>query len=572
MKNKLFLKKRFFSLIVCLFFAAGTSLLYAQTKSKNAKTYSTQTLRWSADPNVLEYRIEIQDISGNIIQTVTTENNSLEISLPNGKYKYKITAYDLLGRESVNSGWNQLEVLKASQPAISMEQTLESLEEDGKTLELDVEIKDVTTGSKVELVNPETGETIAGNLLIDSAIDADASEVLHASKSIFENVPEGKWQLVVTNPSGLFSESEPFEVQDTMKEKRLAAEKSEKERLERERLEAERIEQERLAAEQERLERERLEAERIEQERLAAEQERLERERLEAERIEQERLAADQERLERERLEAERIEQERLAEELAEQERIAAELAAREKLENDVAANPNVPVNGLKYSDDIISMASQIFEEEEMNDDYYDDLEIPDDEEIEAQRKAERHEKWLNYDRKFYVNAGVGANFCLYDNDFISKYFMNGFTPSFTARIDFLPIHKNKWRFGLEIAGSRTCYTYSNVYYDLKLDMNMLQTNLIYRFSFAKNKLWLSVKGGGGISLMQTNLIFKVETSEKHNISENFAYFMAGGGLSLTIVPKQLIIFEIGADYTNIFMNDVSTGLISPYITAGIRF
>ena len=47
---------------------------------------------------------------------------------------------------------------------------------------------------------------------------------------------------------------------------------------------------------------------------------------------------------------------------------------------------------------------------------------------------------------------------------------------------------------------------------------------------------------------------------------------MAGGGLSLTIVPKQLIIFEIGADYTNIFMNDVSTGLISPYITAGIRF
>ena len=550
MKNKFFLKKRFFSLIVCLFFAAGTSLLYAQTKSKNAKTYSTQTLRWSADPNVLEYRIEIQDISGNIIQTVTTENNSLEISLPNGKYKYKITAYDLLGRESVNSGWNQLEVLKASQPAISMEQTLESLEEDGKTLELDVEIKDVTTGSKVELVNPETGETIAGNLLIDSAIDADASEVLHASKSHFENVPEGKWQLVVTNPSGLFSESEPFEVQDTMKEKRLAAEKSEKERLERERLEAERIEQERLAAEQEILEHERIEAERIEQERLAVEQERLE----------------------RERLEAERIEQERLAEELAEQERIAAELAAREKLENDVAANPNVPVNGLKYTDDIISMASQIFEEEEMNDDYYDDLEIPDDEEIEAQRKAERHEKWLNYDRKFYVNAGVGANFCLYDNDFISKYFMNGFTPSFTARIDFLPIHKNKWRFGLEIAGSRTCYTYSNVYYDLKLDMNMLQTNLIYRFSFAKNKLWLSVKGGGGISLMQTNLIFKVETSEKHNISENFAYFMAGGGLSLTIVPKQLIIFEIGADYTNIFMNDVSTGLISPYITAGIRF
>ena len=71
---------------------------------------------------------------------------------------------------------------------------------------------------------------------------------------------------------------------------------------------------------------------------------------------------------------------------------------------------------------------------------------------------------------------------------------------------------------------------------------------------------------------MQTNLNFKTETSEKHNVSENYAYFMAGGGLSLTIVPKQLIIFELGADFNNLFMNDVNTGLISPYITAGIRF
>ena len=47
---------------------------------------------------------------------------------------------------------------------------------------------------------------------------------------------------------------------------------------------------------------------------------------------------------------------------------------------------------------------------------------------------------------------------------------------------------------------------------------------------------------------------------------------MAGGGLSLTIVPKQFITFELGVDYNNLFMNDGNTGLISPYITAGIRF
>ena len=491
---------------MCFVFITGTGLLYAQTKAKSPKTLSKQTLRWSADPNVLEYKIEIQDAAGNVIQTVTTENNILDISLPNGKYKYKITAYDLLGREATNSGWNKLEVLKASQPAIAMDQTLESLEEDGKTLELDVAIADVTADSTVELVNPETGEVIAGSLIIDAPVEEAASEILSANKTHFDNVPEGKWQLVVTNPSGLSSESEPFEVQDTMKEKRLAAEKAEQERLEQERLEAERLEQERIAAE------------------------------------------------------------------LAEQERLAAEQAAREQFEREVAENPNKPVTDLAYSDDKMLEASLIFEEQELNDNYYDDLNIPSDEEIETQRKAERRAKWLSYDRKFYVSAGIGGNIFIYDNDFFTKYFMNKFTPSFTGRIDILPFHKNKWRLGFELAGSRTSYNYSNVYYDLKLDMNILQADLVYRFCFAKNKLWLSVKGGGGISIIQSNLIFKIQTTDKHNISENYAYLMAGGGLSLTIVPKQFITFELGVDYNNLFMNDGNTGLISPYITAGIRF
>jgi len=506
-KNKLFLKKRIFSLIMCFIFLTGTGILYAQTKSKSPKTLSKQTLRWSDDPNVLEYKIEIQDAGGNIIQTVTTENNSLEISLPNGKYKYKITAYDLLGREAVDSGWNKFEVLKASQPAISMEQTMESLDEDGKTLELDVEIADITAGSTVELVNPETGATIAGSIIIDAPVEEAASEILSASKTHFDNVPEGKWQLVVTNPSGLSSESELFEVQDTMKEKRLAAERAEQERLERERLEAERIEQERIAAE------------------------------------------------------------------LAEQERIAAEKAAREKLEKDVAENPNVPVTALQFSDDKMLVAAKLFEEEDLNDDYYNDLDIPSDEEIEAQRKAERKAKWLSYDRKFYITGGVGINAFLYDNDFFKKYFQKTITPTFTGRIDFLPFHKNKWRLGFEALYSQTNYKYSNYYYNLNLDNYLLQGNLVYRYALGKKKMvWLSVKGGGGISLMQTSLIFKGNFEQRNNVNMIYAYPMAGGGLSLTLIPKQLFTLELGADFYNLFMDGYNTGIISPYIGGGIRF
>ena len=503
---------------MCFVFLTGTGILYAQTKAKSPKTISKQTLRWSADPNVLEYKIEIQDAAGNIIQTITTEENALEISRPNGKYKYKITAYDLLGREATDSGWNKLEVLKANQPAIAMDQTLESLEEDGKTLELNVAIADVTAGSTVELVNPETGAVIAGSLIMDVSVEEAASEILSANRTHFENVPEGKWQLVVTNPSGLSSESEPFEVQDTMKEKRLAAEKSEQERLEKERLEAERIELERIAAE--------LAAERAEQERIAAEETRL-----------------------------------------------AAEKAERERLERAVAENPNKPASNLKFSDDKMLVASKLFEEEELNDHYYDALNIPSDEEIEAQRKAERRAKWLSYDRKFYITAGLGINTFLYDNDFFKKYFQNNITPSFVGRIDFLPLHKNKWRLGFEAIYSQTNYTNSNYYYNLKLDNYTLQGNLVYRYALGKKKmLWLSLKGGGGISLMQTNLIFKGNFKQRNNVSMTYAYPMAGGGLSFTLIPKQLITIEVGADYYNLFMDGYNTGIISPYIGGGIRF
>lgn len=114
------------------------------------------------------------------------------------------------------------------------------------------------------------------------------------------------------------------DVEGTLEQERLAAEKAEQERLA-----AEKAEQERL--EQERLEQERLEAERAEQERLAKEQaEREERARLEAER-----LAA--EKAEQERLEAEKREQERLEQERLEQERLAREQAERERIEREEA-------------------------------------------------------------------------------------------------------------------------------------------------------------------------------------------------------------------------------------------
>ena len=102
------------------FFLAGAARLFAQNFS--------QSLRWNADPNVLEYKVEIQDSTGKIIDTITTEESYVKLSLKEGSYKYKITAYDLLGHESVSTPWQNFNILKANAPAIVHNQNLEALQ------------------------------------------------------------------------------------------------------------------------------------------------------------------------------------------------------------------------------------------------------------------------------------------------------------------------------------------------------------------------------------------------------------------------------------------------------------
>ena len=291
MENNFFIRKtiKLLTLLCCLMLMAAAPLS-AQSSQK-----FKQILKWNSDPNVLEYKVEIQTSAGKSVSTVTTEESSISLALKEGSYRYRITAYDFLGREAVTTNWVNFEVALAKLPEIKHQKKIESLGEDGKALELNVNVEDVTSDTKAELVNIETGKSIAGQLVLSSAAGAPAagltaSETHAANKVRFTEVPEGKWKLVITNPSGLASESQEFEVRDVIKEQKLAAAKAEEERLAREKAEAEeraRQEAERLAAEK--AEEERLAAEREEQERLA--QEREEAERLAAENAEADEIA-----------------------------------------------------------------------------------------------------------------------------------------------------------------------------------------------------------------------------------------------------------------------------------------
>ncbi len=435
-------------IFLCLIFAGGFCL-FAQT--------FTQKLSWSSDPNVLEYKVEIKDSSGKVIETITTPDNFVELSLTHGKYKCRITAYDLLGRESVSTVWQDFEVIsqKEEQARIAREKA---------------------------------------------------------------------------------------------EQERIAAEKAEKERLEAERIAKEKAEQERLAKEEaERKAREEEEQKRLEEERLvqekAEEEERLAKEKAEEER----RLALEK---------AEQEEKERLALEEEERQRIAAEIAAQEEAER-------LEAERLKREEEERAEAERLAQEK-----------AEEEEELKKQKKEERRKAWENYDRKFGLAAGAGLSFILYDGDFFSDYMTpSQFNPNLNGQFSYLPFHNNILRFGMEFDAMATRFNSSNQYYNLNLSMLFLQENLALRFKLKTEKSWLQIKAGAGIVLVNENLDYYDDTDDnKKDTIRNFGFITVGGGLSLVFVPTRLITIELGADYNHLFIPDMNMGLLTPYVSLGLRF
>ena len=515
-------------LILVLFMSTG--LLYAQSKF-------VQKLQWKGDPNVLEYKVEIQNKAGDIISSVITEEYEIEMALAPGSYKYKISAYDLLGRQAQTTSWIPFEIYKANQPAIVHNQNLEALEEDGSTLILSVNIMDVTSGTKAELISSDNKTIIQGSLVLASGqvwTGRDGgSEIQTAVAAKFNNVTEGIWKLQITNPSGLYSESLPFEVKDVLKEERIAAAKAEEERIAREKAEAERLAKE----EAERLERE--ETERLareEEERLAKEEEerlaREEAERLakeEAERLIKEEAARQEaERLARE--EAEREEAERLAQEEAE--RLAKEAAEAE--------------------------AAEATDSEESED------------EVEEKTKKVRSD----WDRKFFLAAGAGLNFIVKDEDLFTQYFTSNMNLDINAKLAFLPVHNAKSRFGLEISGNYTKFDENNEYYDIIINSLITQASLVYRHNLAASKNCIQLKGGGGLVFLQKDLDFYAtdENTSGKSSQQIFAYPEAGVGFSLMLMMGRTFALEVGVNANALFIQDAFTVTALPFASLGISF
>ena len=239
------------SVLVSLFIVLCSSafLTAQETKSK-----FTQRLNWKSDFKAMEYLVEVKNENSDEITEFKTEENFIEFTMPSGKYSWRVTAYDYLGRKSKITKWKEFEILKAMKPVI-------------KDVEKSAPLKKLDSSTIVEI--PLVSESISDAAkveLVDEILDRCISGKIVDGKAVFENVIEGDYKVRITNPGGFSCESQELTVVDNSRieeEMRLAEQK--------------RLEEEMRLAEQKRLEEEKRLAEhkRLEEEKRLAEEERL---------------------------------------------------------------------------------------------------------------------------------------------------------------------------------------------------------------------------------------------------------------------------------------------------------
>ena len=515
--------RKLYTILILLVLFSSSILSAQSTKFK-------QKLSWVEDKNAFDYKVEIRGVETSYKSLLESDTSFVEVSLPAGKYRYRVYAFDFLGRQASVSDWRDFTVLKAVQPqVVNKEKTVVPVKDD-KKVSIPVDVKSIEEDSKVELVNKETNQVVEGKL----DVKVDDKNQLVASEAVFPMVEEGNWVVKVTNPSGLFTESEEIKVESNVTRQQLEAErKAEEERIAAER----RAEEERIAAEEERLAVER----RAKEERIAAER-RAEEERIAAEK---ERLAVERKAEEEERLAAERkAEEESLAaERKAEEERLAqARKAEQERLEAERKADEE-----------------RLAAEEEL-----------------AKAEVKKNKPAAD----FSMLVGGGALINIYDGSLLKynnqtlwkKETDSSVLPEVNVRMAYLPVKFDGWKTGVELAAQTSILYFENDYIQSYLPFTVVELNCEIQRKLGTDKFLLALKLGGSASIINEIAKYKQDTEEERQASEAaFVNWGAQAGLSFVFIPVKNFEIELGCDFNHVFIPEMPTGNINTYLVMGVR-
>ena len=582
-----------------------------------------QKLSWQVDKNAFRYEVEIQNLSSKSNSHYETTDNFIEVSLKAGLYQYRVIAYDFLDRKASVSSWRNFTVEKALQPVIDdMPNNVAVSEKDKLSFDFDVDVSSITEETEVLLVNTATNKVVKGEFEIKK--EGDGGE--KTNQVVFPKVEEGSWQMKITNPGGLSVTSEEISVvskkedavelavenpetkrydqkiiEEVLKKKEPS--KKEKEELARAEEKA-RVEEELARAEEERLRAEEL-ARAEEEKRIAEENARAEEEKRIAEekaRAEEERVRAEElARAEEERLRAEELaraeEEKRIAEENAraeEERRLAKEkgleawekqtdIAALEKIYQDALAIVEAADDSL-VADDVIVLAdagddSSLEEELAVSEENADSEEAEEDIQVTMDDVFPGRKKKVTSPSNVFVFLGNGFLINLYDGDLFA-YNENPILVSeenqncaldMQFSLTCVPFEKYRAKLGFEFSSSLFGLKTDNDYFSNTMIFAYEQLNFVYHNPIGmSSKAWLSLKTGMGYAvLLNMGDSSSASSGERNTL---YGYFGMQAGFSVVLIPVKHFAIESGMDFTHLFIPDMPTGILKPYIRIGIRF
>ncbi|MDR0442866.1 MAG: hypothetical protein LBH44_05630 [Treponema sp.] len=157
-----------------------------------------QRLAWTGDGYALRYEVIIEKENKTQYSRVLqdfTDKYFIEVSLPPGKYRYRIIPYDFLNVPHPGSAWVHFEILAVQKPKLDY-LLRESISDDGETAyTLFISKENTDSGAEIYLRSPES-------VIITPVVISIMEEGIRLVFVSDELVPEINYELVIRNPGG----------------------------------------------------------------------------------------------------------------------------------------------------------------------------------------------------------------------------------------------------------------------------------------------------------------------------------------------------------------------------------
>jgi hypothetical protein len=201
-----------FHFLPVFLYLAVSAALFGQQEYQIREGRFIQILRWQGQENVLYYEVEIERQEGGVWEEAGREKREepfVEVSLAPGEYRYRVHAYDFLGRLQVTAEQVYFEVLQAKQPEIfRFSPEAFYLDEDTAWV-LYLSGRNLTGGVEIYLQNRKS----PGNRLIPETVTVEPSE--NGARLVFsigQLAPGGEYTVHAVNPGGLETSAGTFRI------------------------------------------------------------------------------------------------------------------------------------------------------------------------------------------------------------------------------------------------------------------------------------------------------------------------------------------------------------------------